>query len=372
MSAPHLFTPLVLRGLTLRNRVVVSPMCQYQAIDGLIQDWHLAHHARFALGGVGTAFLEATAVTSEGRITPGCTGLWDDAQIPGLKRISDLYRAHGAAPAIQLGHAGRRASCARPWDGAQPLAAGGVEPPWQTIGPSALTEREGGPVPRAMTVTDIEVLLGRFRAAFRRALAAGFEILEIHGAHGYLIHSFFSPISNRRTDAFGGPIENRMRLPLLVAEVARSVWPKDRPVFYRASVVDGVEGGVTIEDTVMLAKALKDKGIDVVDCSAGGMSGPATLSTKKIAPGFQVPLSQAVRLGAGIATMAVGAILEGPQAERILTEGKADLVAIGRELMVDPNWCLSAAVALGVENPFSVLPMPYSFYLERRAKVLER
>ena len=369
---PLLFSPFDLRGLTLRNRVVVSPMCQYQAVDGAVGDWHYAHHARFALGGVGTAIVEATAVTAEGRITPGCTGLWSDAHIPGLKQITDLYRAQGVVPAIQLGHAGRRASCQRPWDGGLPLAAGGKEAPWPFVGPSPLPERDGAPVPRELTISDIDALVESFRSAFRRALKAGFDIVEIHGAHGYLIHSFFSPLSNLRSDAYGGSLGNRMRFALRIAETAREIWPKDRPVFYRASVVDGIEGGVTLEDTVALARELKARGVDVIDCSSGGMAGSVTLSGKKIRPGFQVPLSSGVKRGADIATMAVGAILTGPQAEQILAEGNADLIAIGREFLADPNWCLHAAEALGVENAYQLLPKYYSFYLERRAAVLER
>jgi len=372
MTAPMLFTKITLRGLVLRNRVVVSPMCQYQAIDGLVQDWHYAHHARFALGGVGAAMVEATAVSTEGRITHGCTGLYDARHVPGLKRIADLYRAHGVAAGIQIGHAGRRASCARPWEGAQPLTANGHEPAWQTVGPSPIPERQGGPIPRELAKADIDGILVAFRRAFFRALEAGFDTIEIHGAHGYLIHSFFSPHSNRRTDAYGGSLANRMRLPLQVAEVAREVWPKDRPIFYRASVVDGIDDGTTLADTVALSKELKQRGVDVIDCSSGGMSGPATLSSKKIHPGFQVPLAEGVRRGAGIATMAVGAILDGPQAEAILAGGKADLIAIGREFMADPNWCLHAAEALELANPFAVLPEQYAFYLERRAAVLER
>jgi 2,4-dienoyl-CoA reductase-like NADH-dependent reductase (Old Yellow Enzyme family) len=367
-----LFTPLKLRGVTLRNRVVVSPMCQYQAIDGLVQDWHYAHHARFALGGVGAAFVEATAVSPEGRITFGCTGLWSDAQIAGLERIARLYKAYGAVPGIQIGHAGRRASCARPWDGALSLTGGGTEMPWPIMGPSAVPERQGSPAPREMNEADIETVVGAFRGAFLRAMTAGFQILEIHGAHGYLIHSFFSPVSNRRTDAFGGSLERRMRFPLMIAEAARSIWPSDRPIFYRMSVLDGVEGGVTIDESVALASALVSRGIDVIDCSSGGISGPSVLANKEIAPGYQVPLAEAIRRRAKCTTMAVGAILDGPQGEYILRQGSADLIAIGREMLADPNWCLHAAQALGVENRYTMLPKLYSFYLERRDKILKR
>jgi 2,4-dienoyl-CoA reductase-like NADH-dependent reductase (Old Yellow Enzyme family) len=373
MSEPKLFSSFGSRGVVLRNRTVLSPMCQYQALDGVMQDWHSAHHARFAAGGWGAAFVEATGVTRDGRITHGCTGIWNDAQIPALKRVADLYRANGTAPGIQIGHSGRRGSALRPWDGASPIKdTAGPEPAWQTVGPSALPERAGYPVPRVLEARDIDDLVEAFAAAARRALAAGFDIVEIHGAHGYLIHSFFSPISNRRTDAFGGDREKRMRFPLRVAEAVRRVWSADKPVFYRASVVDNLAGGLSVEDTVALARALRDRGVDLIDCSSGGMSGPATLSTNKIRPGYQVPLAAAIRRGAEIPTMAVGAILEPRQAETIVQSGDADLIAIGRQAMADPHWPYRAAQELGVANPHALLSRYYAFYLERRAAVLER
>ena len=373
MSEPELFSPLTLRGLALRNRAVVSPMCQYQAVDGWMQDWHFAHHARFAGGGWGAAFVEATGVTRDGRITHGCTGIWDDGQVSGLKRVVDLYRTHGAAVGIQIGHSGRRGSALRPWDGASPIKdRDGPEPAWQTVAPSAIPERDGYPVPRELGVREIEELVDAFAAGARRALAAGFDIAEVHGAHGYLIHSFFSPISNRRTDAFGGTREKRMRFPLLVSEAVRQVWPADKPVFYRASVVDNIEGGLTVEDSVALARALRERGIDLIDCSSGGMAGPATLSTNKVGPGYMVPLAAAIRRDAEIPTMAVGAILEPQQAEAIIRDGHADLVAIGRQAMAEPHWPYRAALDLGLANPHAVLARQYAFYLERRAAVLER
>ncbi len=373
MFVPLLFQPLRLRGLTLKNRAVLSPMCQYLAVEGRVQDWHYQHHSRFASGGLALAFVEATGVTPGGRITHGCTGIWDDSQIEGLSRIAGLYRAYGTLSGIQIGHSGRRGSAARPWDGAQPLtSANGREPAWERVAPSPIPEREGYPAPRALSVSEIEDLVEAFRLAAGRALKAGFDVVEIHGAHGYLVHSFFSPHSNKRTDSFGGSIENRMRFPLLVAKAVRSVWPEDRPVFYRASVVDNVEGGLAVEDTIALARALKDEGIDVIDCSSGGMTGSGSLSTAKILPGYQVPLSDAVRKGAGIATMAVGAIIEPLQAEAILEQGRADLIALGRQLMAEPHWLYRAAEELGVSDPADVLPRSYSFYLKRRASALER
>jgi 2,4-dienoyl-CoA reductase-like NADH-dependent reductase (Old Yellow Enzyme family) len=372
VPTPLLFAPLALRGLTLRNRVVLSPMCQYQAVEGLVQDWHYQHHSRFASGGLAIGFVEATGVTRDGRITHGCTGIWDDAHVPGLRRIVDLYHSYGTACGIQIGHAGRRASAERPWDGAAPIKrTDGPEAAWQRVGPIPIPERDGYPAPRELVEREIEELVDAFVGAAGRALAAGFDVLEIHGAHGYLIHSFFSPVSNQRADAFGGTREKRMHFPLLVAEAVRAVWPEEKPLFYRTSSVDGVEGGVTIEDTVALAQALEARGIDLVDCSSGGMSGPATLSTAKIAPGYQVPYAAAVRKEANLPTMAVGAILEPRQAEAVLAAGDADLIAIGRQLIAEPHWLYRAALELGHPDPASVLHRNYGFYLARRATVLD-
>ena len=346
-------------------------MCQYSADNGHVTDWHFQHHARLALGGAGLAFVEATSVMPGGRITLGCTGIWDDPHIPGLAKIVDIYHQYGCAVGIQIGHSGRRGSCARPWDGAAPLKDDSPETPWQTIGPSALREREGYPVPHEMLKSEIEELVEAFAQAAKRALKAGFDTIEVHGAHGYLLHSFFSPVSNQRTDEFGGDLERRMRVPLMVSEAVRKVWPDDRPVFYRVSAVDNVEGGIVIEDTVALAKELKAVGIDVMDCSSGGMGGPATLSEKKFGLGFQVPYADAVKQGADMQTMAVGFIIDPEQAEKILVEGKADLIALARELLSDAAWPYRAALKLGVENPHEVLPRKFCFYLERRAPLLE-
>lgn len=371
MSEALLFAPLRVRAVELRNRIVVSPMCQYMAVEGQVQDWHFAHHSRFALGGAACVFVEATAVARDGRITYGCTGIWEDAQIVGFRRICDLHRAHGVVPGIQIGHAGRRASMARPWDGAQPLPPDGAEKPWATVGPSAVPEKEGYPVPRELKHQEIDALIAQFVAAAQRAIEAGFGILELHGAHGYLLHSFFSPISNRRTDDFGGSLEKRMRLPLLVTEAVRKAWPEDWPLFYRVSAVDGVEGGVTIDDTIALAKQLKARGVDLIDCSSGGIAGSVTLSGRKLTRGFQVALAGAIRHQADMKTMAVGVILDGPQAEDILRKGQADLIAVARQMIADPNWAFHAARALDIDNPYAVLPRQYGFYLERRDAVLE-
>ena len=369
MAHPILFSPLSIRGLTFRNRIVVSPMCQYKAVEGRAQDWHFAHHSRFALGGVGAAVVEATGVTRDGRISPGCAGIWEDGQIPGYRRIADTYRAYGVASGIQLSHAGRKASTARPWDGGAPLPSNGEEPAWETVGPSALPAQEGWPPPRVLEPEEIEEIVEAFQAAAARALEAGFDFLEIHGAHGYLLHSFFSPLSNRRTDAFGGDRERRMRLPVMVAEAIRSVWPAERPLFYRASVVDGVGGGITVKDTVALARALKGAGVDAIDCSSGGLLGSVSLTNKLPPPGFQVPLAEAVRHGAGIPTVAVGMLTEPGQAEEVLQNRQADFIAIAREFIADPNWAYRASRELGLDDPHGILPFSYAFYLRRRAEL---
>lgn len=373
MDGPALFSELALRGTTLRNRIVLSPMCQYQAEDGHVTAWHSAHHGHFSMAGVGLAFVEATGVLRDGRITHGCTGIWKDSHISGLGEIVDTYHARGTLCGIQIGHSGRRGSAERPWDGAAPIKRwDGLEAAWTTVGPSPIPERDGYPVPRELSRAEIADLVDAFEDAARRALRAGFDVVEVHGAHGYLLHSFMSPVSNRRGDEYGGSLAGRMRLPIEVARAVRSVCPDGMPVFYRASCVDGIDGGLELQDTVALARELKLAGIDVVDCSAGGMAGPATLSTDRIKPGYMVPYAEAVRRGADIATMAVGAIIDPHQADAIVSGGKADLVAIAREMMADASWPYRAAMQLGIENPHAVLPPQYAFYLERREAVLDR
>jgi 2,4-dienoyl-CoA reductase-like NADH-dependent reductase (Old Yellow Enzyme family) len=349
-------------------------MCQYSADDGMVNDWHLVHAGKFAQGGAGIVFLEAAAVLPDGRITHGDLGLWRDEQIPGLSRIAAFLRSQGAVPAIQLGHAGRKGSMSRPWEGNGPLtpeliASGSV--PWETIAPSAEPIGPGWMTPRAMEEPDIERVRGAFAAAARRAVAAGFDIAEVHAAHGYLLHSFLSPLSNRRTDRYGGDLEGRMRLPLEVARIVREAWPADKPVFFRCSSVDNDAAGWSIEDSVVLARRLVEIGIDVVDCSSGGIAGSATASaTAPRGLGFQVPFSARIRRDAGIATMAVGLIIEPQQAEAVLADGKADLVAIAREALYDPNWPLHAAATLGADDAFSNWPKQYGWWLARRESVL--
>ena len=372
---PLLFTPVTLRGVTARNRVVVSPMCTYSAVDGMVGDWHLVHLGRFALGGAGIVFVEATAVEARGRITHGDVGIWSDAHAAALGRIAAFLKAHGAVPVIQLAHAGRKASMQRPWEGNAALTAEDAargDTPWPIVGPTAAPMAEGWLEPKAMERADIDAVIAAFVAGARRALASGFEIAEIHGAHGYLIHSFLSPLSNTRRDAYGGGRAGRMRFALEVVEAVRAAWPEDKPLFFRVSSVDGIDGGWQLDDSVALAQALKPRGVDLIDCSSGGLSGSATAAAIPRTRGFQVPYAARIRRDAGVATQAVGLILDGAQAEAILQAGEADLVAIGREALVDPFWALHAAEALGAAEGFEHWPTPYAWWLERRARTLAR
>ena len=374
MTAPLLLSPLTLRGLTLPNRVVVSPMCQYSAHEGMANDWHFAHLSQFAIGRTGLIFTEAAAVDREGRITHGDLGLWSDQHVAPLARINAFIKSQGSVPAVQLAHAGRKASMQRPWQGNGPMddsdrARG--EQPWQVVAPSAVPVGEGWLIPHELTLTEIGQLKNQWRAAARRAIAAGFDVAEVHGAHGYLIHEFLSPLSNQRTDAYGGDFAGRIRLALEISEIVRAEWPANKPVFFRVSSSDGIEGGWTPGDTVELARALRRVGIDVIDCSSGGIAGSATAARLKRTLGFQVPFAERVRREADIPTMAVGLILDGPQAEAVLQAGQADLIAVGRQLLFDPHWTLHAAVALRAEGSFERWPVQYGWWLDKRRTVLE-
>ena len=374
MAQPLLLSPVTVRGVTLRNRVVISPLCQYSAGDGMANDWHFAHLARFALGGAGAVFVEATAVHRDGRITHGDMGLWSDAHVAPLRRIADFLRAQGAVPAIQLGHAGRKASMQRPWHGNGPLDSSDRargEEVWRIVAPSALAMDEGWLTPVELGHAEMAELREHFRRAALRAAAAGFDIVEVHGAHGYLLHSFLSPLSNRRNDAYGGDRAGRMRFPLEIAETVRAAWPQDKPVFFRVSSVDGIDGGWTLDDTVALARELKARDVDVVDCSSGGIAGSATAARIPRHPGFQVPFAERVRREAGIKTMAVGLIMEPQQAEDVLQAGQADLIAIGRQALYEPNWPLHAERALGGDAAdFERWPVQAGWWLERRERGL--
>ena len=373
-----LFEGLAIRDVRIRNRIVVSPMCQYSAQDGHVTDWHLVHLGKFAQGGAGVVFVEATAVEKRGRITHGDTGIWDDAHIVGLQRIASFVKSQGAVPAIQLAHAGRKSSMARPWYGNAPLTQADLErgdKPWKIIAPTDSAIGEEWIKPRAFEKGDFQTVLSAYREAVRRAHAAGFEIIELHAAHGYLLHTFLSPISNTRTDEYGGTLDNRMRFPLEVAREVRKAWPARKPLFVRVSSIDDVEGGWNIDDTVLFSRQLKAIGVDVVDCSSGGILGSATAATRTLlqrVPGFQIPFAEKVKKEAGVMTMAVGLILTPQQAEEALQAGRADLIAVGREALFDPNWPVHAALALGVDPEFAHWPVQYGWWLTRRESLLKK
>lgn len=371
MSTPELLTPFAVRGLTLKNRIVVSPMCQYSAVAGVVTDWHLVHLGRFAMGGAALVFVEATGVEARGRISHGCVGLWNDEQARGLSRIVEFLKANGSAAGIQLAHAGRKGSTRRPWDGGGELGAEDAakgEVAWETIAPSAIGFADNYPLPRAMSTADMAEVIVAFREAARRAFDAGFDTVEIHAAHGYLLHEFLSPLSNHRTDDYGGSLANRMRFPLEVIETVRAVWPQDKPLFLRLSCVDHVEGGLTIEDAIEIAKAAKALGVDVIDCSSGG-NAPAQIA---LSPGYQAPYAEAVRKAAEMATMAVGLVLDAKLADSIVADGQADLVALARPVLDDPNFAIHAVAALTGELDYSLAPTPARSGLNRLAQGLRR
>ncbi len=347
---PHLFRPITFRSVTARNRIMLSPMCQYSTPDGAPIAWHMQHLGSRAAGGAGIVSTEATHVEDRGRITPYCLGLWNDDQRDRLKPIVELVAGLGAVPGVQLAHAGRKASVSRPWDGNKPLAP--ADGGWETIGPSPLPYGPGFAAPRAMDGDDIRTVVDAFAAAARRGREAGFRLIEIHAGHGYLFHSFLSPLSNARDDDYGGPLENRARLLTETIAAIRSEWPADLPLFVRLSCADWVEGGWTIDDTVELAKLLAARGdVDLIDCSSGGNDPRQAIP---VHPGYQVPFAERVRREAGIATGAVGLIHTPDMAEEILANGRADLVVMGRTLLADPVWPLRAAKRLGVRGAWPV------------------
>lgn len=363
---PLLWTPYRLRGITARNRIVLSPMVQYRARDGVPGDFHLVHLGQFALGGFGLVITEATAVEEKGRISHHCTGLWNDEQVAAWRRITTFLREHNCLPGIQLSHSGRKGAVSTVFEGARPYAADNA---WPLIAPTATPFAEGHQLPEALEVEEIEATVDLFVQAARRADFAGFEVLELHGAHGYLLASFLSLVSNRRSDAYGGDLAGRMRFPLEVCRAVRAAWPDHKPLFFRVSALDGA-GGWGLDDTVALAGELKRCGVDVVDCSSGGIAGSVMDSSLQRRPGFQVPFAAAVRRQAGIASMAVGLILDGPQAEDILVAGDADLIAIGRQALDDPHWPLHAAAGLGCDPNFGLWPQEYGYWLNKRQQSL--
>jgi 2,4-dienoyl-CoA reductase-like NADH-dependent reductase (Old Yellow Enzyme family) len=340
-----LFSPLPIRGITLRNRIAVSPMCQYSCDDGFATDWHFVHLGSRAVGGAALVIAEATAVEARGRISPGDLGIWKDEHIEPLARIAQFIRSQGAIPGIQLAHAGRKASSNVPWEkqGALiPESAGG----WRPVAPSPIPFREEDPPPLELSKAEIDNIIGAFAAAASRALTAGFQVVEIHSAHGYLINEFLSPLSNRRTDEYGGSFDRRIRLALGVTKAIRDVWPDSLPLFIRISASDWVEGGWTINDSVELARRLKPLGVDLVDCSSGGLVPYAKIES---GPGYQVPFAAHIRRDTGILTGAVGLITDPQQADAIIHNGEADIVLLAREFLRDPYWPLHAARALGAD-----------------------
>lgn len=365
-----LFSPVTYRGLTLKNRVIVAPMCQYSARHGLANDWHLVHLGRFALGGFSLVIAEATAVTPEGRISYGCLGLWDDAQIAPLKRMADFLHENGAAAGIQLAHAGRKGSAPIAWRGsfnetAAEKAELGFES-WTPVSPSAEPHNATSPAPAALDDAGLARVRDGFVAATRRADRAGFDMIELHSAHGYLLNQFLSPVANKRTDQYGGSLENRMRWPLEVARAVREAWPAHKPAFVRISVTDWIEGGVTVEDSIAYAKALKAIGYDVVHCTSSGFDGAKI----PVAPLYQVPLAEAVRAGAGVPTAAVGLITKASEAEHIIASGQADLVALARQALDDPNWPLHAMRELVDGDSYGHWPKQAGFAVRFKDKVL--
>lgn len=347
----RLFSPIRIRSLEFKNRLVVSPMCQYSAKDGVPNDWHLVHLGSRAVGGAAVVFTEATAVSPEGRISPADTGIWSDEHVKAFKRIADFITEYGALPGIQLAHAGRKASTKIPWEGDGEVTIGNGG--WQTIAPSAVKFADNYPLPKEMTLSDIGVVADQFEEAARRSLAAGFQVAEIHMAHGYLLHQFLSPLSNRREDEYGGELKNRMRLPLEVAEIVRNTWPSDLPVFVRISVTDWIEGGWDLSQSVELAKELKKIGVDLIDCSSGGIAPAARIP---VGPGYQVGFSEEIKKQTGVQTGAVGMITDALQAENILVKGQADVIIMAREFLRDPYFPLHAAKQLGDDPQF---PLQY-------------
>lgn len=345
-----LFAPLTIRGVTLRNRVGVSPMCQYSSVDGFATDWHLVHLGSRAVGGAGLVIAEATAVLPEGRISPGDLGIWSDAHVEPLARCARFITEQGAVPGIQLAHAGRKASTAAPWDGGGALTP--AEGGWQPIfAPSAIPFRPSGPVPEALDEGGIQRVIDAFAAAARRALDAGFRVIELHAAHGYLLHEFLSPLSNHRGDAYGGSLENRARLTMEVVNAVRRVWPAELPLFVRISATDWIADGWDIEQSVALARMLAPLGVDVIDCSSGGIAPGARIP---VAPGYQVEFAQRIRRDTSVMTAAVGLITTPHQAESIVRDGCADLVLLAREELRDPYWPLHAARKIGAEIAWPV------------------
>ena len=368
MAQPLLFTPLGIRDVTLKNRVVVAPMHQYSGIRGYPTDWHLMNAGRFAAGGAGLVIIESTKVERRGCGTVGDLGLWHDDFVPHFKRLADFIRQHNAVPGIQLGHSGRKARRFRPWEGGAPLTPSPEIDDWEAwelVAPSALPGGRKDPEPRALSRDEIPRTVEAWGNAARRADEAGFDHLEIHGAHGYLIHQFLSPMANVRNDDYGGSELNRMRFAIEVVEAVRANWPAHKPLFMRLSVQDGAGWGP--DESVRLARIVGPKGVDVIDCSSGGMTGAPVVGDGPVTYGYQVPYSERLRKEAGVMSMAVGLIVHADQAEAILQEERADLIALAREILYNPNWPMDAAQKLGIDKDFAIVPPPQAYWLSKRA-----
>lgn len=373
-TAPLLFRPWSVRGVQSRNRIVVSPMCMYASPDGTMQDYHLVHLGRFALGGAGVVIVEATAVESRGRISSGDLGLWSDEQGRSMHRLVRFLKGYGAVPGIQLAHAGRKAATQPPWRGAMPLTEADAsmgDPPWPVVGPSPIAAGRRWQTPIELDESEIEGVVRAWADAARRAAEAGFELVDVHGAHGYLLHSFLSPISNQRSDRWGGSFENRMRLPLAVVDAVRSVLPKDAVLSYRISVTDGVDGGLTVDDSIVFCKELYAHGVDVVDTSSGGVQAERSKDTRiRRGLAFHAPYSRRIRAEAGGPVATVGLIVDARQAEAVLQAGDADLVFLARELLNNPNWPLHARAQLEGAR-FEHWHKEAAWWLEKRQPQIE-
>jgi len=376
MPIPKLFTPFELRSVRFPNRIVVSPMQMYLARDARAGDWHFQHLAKYAVGGAGCVFTEVLCVEPRGRNTHWDLGIWDDGQVASLARIAAFLREHGAVPAAQIGHCGAKAARQRPFDGHGPLGEADTirgEPPWTPVGPTSEPAAEGYHHPHELTTAEIADIVDAFAAGTRRIARAGFDFLEVHAAHGYLIHSFYSPVSNTRTDGYGGDRNGRMRLALEVAEAVRGSWPEERPLSFRLSCVDGMDGGWTLEDSEVLVRELAGRGVDIIDCSSRGVRGATSLANLEQArrpakAGYQVPYAEHLRRVSGLPTMAVGLIITPAQAERIVREEQADLVLLAREALMDPHWPLQASRELDPDGGWQRWPPSWGWWLAQRER----
>ena len=371
-----LFSPFQLRDISFKNRIAVSPMSQYRAIDGVANDWHMVHLGRFALGGAGLVYAEATAVEQDGRRTHGDLGIWNDEQVESLRPISKFLEAEGAVPGVQLAHAGRKASERRPWHNETPVDDEDVsergEHPWTAIAPSAIPYADGWPTPEAMSESDIARVINSFGEAAKRSMEAGFKVIEVYAAHGFLIHQFLSPIANQRTDQWGGSLENRARFAVEIAKSIRNNWPEAYPLAFRLSATDWLDGGLEVEDTVEVARMLKAAGVDMIDCSTGGVGGRERPRRMVIEQGFQVPFAQQVRADSDISTMAVGFLWDVEKCEEIIASGQADMIALARELLDDPNWVLHAEQKLELNENHKNWPIEAGWWLMKRDRLLQK